>query len=124
MTMRGVVAPLVLLALAACAHVAPSRPIGTRVRLGERMVPPVVEPVRITLTDRTPPGEIRVWGHGHWGPARGPKALLLVDGQVVDSVASADRSRIMAIDILRSPDAVARFGPRAAGGAVLITLKH
>jgi hypothetical protein len=65
---------------------------------------------------------IRLWCVGSIR-ADAPPPLYVVDGRETASIEALDTSTIDTIEVINSTEAVARYGSRAATGAVLITTR-
>lgn len=88
-----------------------------------RHTPPAVQ---IRMPDHAPGSYIRICECGFRGTGQAP--LYVIDGRRMThaeiAAAGITPERIADISILKGPAAVEQYGPAAADGVVLITLKH
>lgn len=79
--------------------------------------------VNVTTGDPGATPNITIRGGTNWdGAASNP--LIVVDGQIRDSLADINPNDIESMDILKDAGATALYGARAANGVVLITTKQ
>lgn len=84
-----------------------------------------VSGVKVSVSDGAPGStpNITIRGGTNWdGAASNP--LIVVDGQIRDSMADMNPNDIESMDVLKDAGATALYGARAANGVILITTKQ
>ncbi|HEX6041729.1 TonB-dependent receptor plug domain-containing protein [Longimicrobium sp.] len=113
------IAGFALLGTAACGTDGPLAPqISPEPKDGQPAAQADVTPAPDAVASRPPTVILRCGGSIS---AQGAPPLYLVDGREITSLETLDPGTIDAIEVVKGAAAVARYGPRAATGAVLIT---